>query len=288
MLNSTILDVAVGLIFTFLAMSLAVSSIVEAIASATKWRSTTLLQGVKDLLNDKNFKGLALEVYNHPLVDPIDSGTALTEKDLKRPPSYIEPVQFAEALMDILTINQNLTGDVKQKITAKVSDLQLRNFLIGLVERTGGDVARFRSGLARWFDNGMDRVSGVYKRRTQLWTFMIALIMATSMNINSITVGRELWVRPMFARTIAPNSNLQPGDALEQLGSLGVPVGWTAQRFSELKSPFGLEVLLGWLVTASATLFGAPFWFDALGRLVQIRGTGPSPAEKRSGGGSMT
>lgn len=288
MLNSTVLDVAIGVVFTFLAMSLAVSSIVEAIASATKWRSATLLQGVKDLLNDNNFKGLALEVYNHTLVDSIDSGAALTEKDLKHPPSYIDPVQFAEALMDILTINQNLTGDVKEKITAKVTDLQLRNFLIGLVERTGGDIAKFRSGLAHWFDNGMDRVSGAYKRKTQLWTFVIALIIAASMNVDSITVGRELWVRPMLAKTIAPNANLLPGDALKQLDTWGVPIGWTAQRFSELQSPLGLEVLLGWLVTAFATLFGAPFWFDALGRLVQLKGTGPSPADKRPESGGTT
>lgn len=37
MLGSTVLDVAIGLIFTFLAISLAVSAIVEAIASAMKW-----------------------------------------------------------------------------------------------------------------------------------------------------------------------------------------------------------------------------------------------------------
>lgn len=50
MFNSTILDVAVGLIFTFLAMSLAVSTVVEANASIRKWRSGTLLQWIKDLL----------------------------------------------------------------------------------------------------------------------------------------------------------------------------------------------------------------------------------------------
>ena len=288
MLNSTILDVAIGLTFTFLAMSLAVSSIVEAIASATKWRSTTLLQGVKDLLNDQNFNGLALEVYNHALVNPIDPGTALTEKDLNHPPSYIEPVQFAEALMDILAINQNLTEEAKQRIAAKVTDLQLRRFLIGLVERTGGDVAKFRSGLAHWFDNAMDRVSGTYKRKTQLWAFAIALIMAGSMNVNSINVGRELWIRPMLAKTISSNPNLKPADAIQQLEVLGVPIGWTAQRFGELESRLLPEVLLGLLITAFATLFGAPFWFDALGLLVQLKGTGPSPDVKRSKSGGIT
>lgn len=56
MFNSTVLDVAIGLIFTFLAISLAVSALVEAVASAMKWRSSTLLSGIKDLLNDPNFR----------------------------------------------------------------------------------------------------------------------------------------------------------------------------------------------------------------------------------------
>jgi hypothetical protein len=89
MFNSTVLDVAVGLIFTFLALSLAVSTMVEAIASVLKWRSGTLLQGVKDLLNDQEFTDLARAVYNHALVDPRDDGKAATEKELRRKPTYI-------------------------------------------------------------------------------------------------------------------------------------------------------------------------------------------------------
>jgi hypothetical protein len=71
MFNSTVLDVAVGLIFTFLAISLAVSAIVESIASVLKWRSSTLLEAVKELLNDSSFSGLALNIYNHALVGPL-------------------------------------------------------------------------------------------------------------------------------------------------------------------------------------------------------------------------
>jgi hypothetical protein len=286
MLNSTILDVAIGLVFTFLAMSLAVSAIVEAVASAAKWRCTMLLQGVKGLLNDTSFKGLALEVYNHALVNPLAPGTASTEKDLKQLPSYIEPGQFAAALMDVLTIGRNLTGDMKQAIATKVTDLQLRNYLTGLVDRTGGDPAKIQSGLAEWFENAMNRLSGTYKRKTQVWTFVIALIMAGLMNVNSIHVGRELWLRPMLARTLSSNPNLKPIDAFTQLETLGVPVGWTSQRLGELRSLTGLEVFFGWLITAAATLFGAPFWFDALEKLGRVKGTGPSPAEKRSGTGA--
>jgi hypothetical protein len=91
MFNSTVLDVAIGLIFTFLAISIAVSAIVEMFASAMKWRSSTLLSGIKDLLNDPDFSGLALAIYNHALVNPQDAGTAKNEKEVVNPPAYMEP-----------------------------------------------------------------------------------------------------------------------------------------------------------------------------------------------------
>jgi hypothetical protein len=36
----------------------------------------------------------------------------------------------------------------------------------------------------------------------------------------------------------------------------------------------------GWLITAFAALFGAPFWFDVLQSVIRLKGSGPSPAEK--------
>jgi hypothetical protein len=286
MLNSTILDVAIGLVFTFLAMSLAVSAIVESVASAMKWRASILLQGVKDLLNDPTFKGLALEMYNHPLVNPRDSGTATTEKDLKNLPAYVQPVQFADALMDVLKIGTDSAENMQKKISTKVTDVQLNGLLAGLVDRSGGDLTKIRAGIAEWFDNGMDRLSGSYKRKTQVWSFMLALVIAAAMNVSVISVGRELWLRPMLARTIGATPNLRPMDAFKQLEMLGVPIGWTAERLQDVQGLGGLEALLGWFVTAAATLFGAPFWFDALEKIVRVKGTGPSPGDRRSDTGA--
>jgi hypothetical protein len=38
--------------------------------------------------------------------------------------------------------------------------------------------------------------------------------------------------------------------------------------------------LAGIFITALAAMQGAPFWFDLLKRLVNLRGTGANPAEK--------
>jgi hypothetical protein len=35
---------------------------------------------------------------------------------------------------------------------------------------------------------------------------------------------------------------------------------------------------LGLLITTFALGFGAPFWFDALGKLARVRNSGPAPA----------
>jgi hypothetical protein len=58
MFNSPILDVAFGLMFSFLAISLAAGTIYEAVASVAKLRSKTLLSGIKTLVNDPTASGL--------------------------------------------------------------------------------------------------------------------------------------------------------------------------------------------------------------------------------------
>jgi hypothetical protein len=53
MFNSAIIDVAIGMVLTFLAVSLAASAITEAISSFMKLREKTLLKGIQDLRTTK-------------------------------------------------------------------------------------------------------------------------------------------------------------------------------------------------------------------------------------------
>ena len=95
MFNSSILDVAIGIVFAFLTVSIVTSAIVEALSSMLKWRSGTLLDGVKALVNDPTFTQLALQLYGHASINPL--GTAPD----KRLPAYIDRAQFAKALLDV-------------------------------------------------------------------------------------------------------------------------------------------------------------------------------------------
>jgi hypothetical protein len=288
MFNSTILDLALGLVFIFLALSLAVSATVEAMASIRNWRSRTLLHGVKELLNDAEFSALARDIYNHALVNPRDDGNAVTEHDLKSPPAYIDPKGFAYALIDLTNLAGKSPAAMKAEIDSKIKNRQLNDFLNGIIDRTSGDLGRVRDELAAWFDNGMDRVSGAYKRKTQAWSFVVALIMIVVLNVSAIDIGRVLWQQPTISRTIAANPNQTLAQALKQLdelGNTGIPIGWTETNRAAFCSTRGIWTSLGWVVTAIATLFGAPFWFDALQRIVRLRSAGPTPGEKRPDSG---
>jgi hypothetical protein len=57
------------------------------------------------------------------------------------------------------------------------------------------------------------------------------------------------------------------------LRDIDYSAGWT------LAFPIILNSLFGWLLTAVAVTFGAPFWFDTLNKIMVIRST-VKPREK--------
>jgi hypothetical protein len=283
MFNSTVLDVLAGVVFTFLAVSLVASAATEAVASALKWRSATLLQGIKTLLNDPKFTGLAQAIYQHALVSPRSDGTAVSERALERAPSYIEPSSFADALIEITQIVQTAPDDLKHAIDDRIDSPQIRQLLHGMVDRTAGDLDAMRREIAGWFDNAMDRLSGAYKRRTQVWCFLIALALAGILNVSTLHVARVLWHQPDIARSITADPAISPLQALQTLEELPLPIGWTTVDLGTQGAVDWAARLLGWIITAVATLFGAPFWFDVLQRVARLKGSGPSPAERARG-----
>jgi hypothetical protein len=49
-----------------------------------------------------------------------------------------------------------------------------------------------RKNIENWFDSSMDRVSGFYKRRSQLIIMVMGFLLSVGMNVNSITLVRAL------------------------------------------------------------------------------------------------
>jgi hypothetical protein len=101
MLGSSTLEVAIGVIFLYLLLSLLCTAINEGIASLLNKRGKNLFEGIKNLLNDPLFTGLAQQLYTHGLVNGISQNATNPEKP-NRLPSYMSANTFALALIDIL------------------------------------------------------------------------------------------------------------------------------------------------------------------------------------------
>src|SRR5205807_6794811 len=120
MFNSTILDVAIGMIFVYLLLSLICSAANEIVELWLKKRATDLERGIRELLipnspSDAN-NDLVHKLYDHALINGLfkgtyaDSGIAAQSwiarfwRYIKgtRLPSYIPSRNFALGLMDLI------------------------------------------------------------------------------------------------------------------------------------------------------------------------------------------
>lgn len=186
MLGSAILDVAIGLIFVFLIMSLIVTAVSELIASALSWRAKYLEEGILNLFRPSADGGeskaseIAAKIYDHPLVN-----------SLSRPggkPSYIPSRTFALSMLDSIATVYNVAPNAKANVTAFIAGIpegDVKKALTALAEEAGNDVEKLKVNIEVWFNNAMDRVSGWYKRRTQVVHVILGVIFAFALNVDT-------------------------------------------------------------------------------------------------------
>lgn len=282
MLNSTVPEVAIGLVFCFSALSLIVSSINEGISSFLKLRGKYLLSGLKTLLNDPAGNKLVLALYNHARLHAGGSGMATNLTQLRGLPSYVEPRQFAVALTEVLHAKSGTAGDLLSAIQA-VPDPQLRQVMLSMYLRAGGDLQRFEAEVAYWFDNWMDRMAGNYKRTMQWSSLLIGAVLTVAMNIDALHLFKVLWAHPALMSHVDVAQLTDAHSAMDNLTVTSLPIGWEQAPFTYADRALSwtysanqfAQMAAGWALTASSTLFGSPFWFDLLQRVTNLRGTGP-------------
>lgn len=282
MFDSTVLEVAVGLTFCFCSVSLIVSSVSEGIASFLKLRARYLLRGLKTLLDDPSGSALVRDLYHHARLNPVASTSAASIDQLPGLPSYVEPRQFAIALVDVLQAAAGTPGDSVAAVE-QVPSPALRAALKNMLRRAGNDPQRFENEVAYWFDRAMDHLSGDYKRTMQWCALLVGFTLALLMNIDALHLFQVLWAHPALLRQIDTGVLLDTQGALRSLTVTSLPVGWERAPFSYdagvLRWNYSVGALAqmaaGWAITASSTLFGSPFWFDLLQKITRLRGTGP-------------
>ncbi len=295
MFGTTLLEVIIGLVFVYLILSLICSAVQETFAAVLSWRSNTLQVGIKNLLDDPNIKDAAgnirdlkREVYNHPLIQK------LAKKD--KHPSYIPSRNFALALLDVLKDPSAPGGPLTEAedTVSRLPDGPIKKALVGLIDSGQGDIAQVRKNIEDWYDDTMDRVSGWYKRNAQKWMFGIAFVLVACINVDSVHIAQRLWRDPQLRAQVVAHADVLVGEKptdqkqkeikklRKELDEL--PIGWDRASLDSFSADpgFSISKVFGWVLTTIAVSLGAPFWFDGLNKLLNIRAAGRRPEKATS------
>jgi len=195
-----------------------------------------------------------------------------------------------------------------------------------LIDAAQNDLDKARLNIEAWFEGGMQRVSGWYKKTAQRILLVLGFIVAIVFNVDTLQIATQLSRSAELRRSLADAAtqvvetrrfggvaiNVTDTDVqvaqedlkkfagrVQELDKMGLPIGFSClnplmqgvatrgvkQLVSECyaqakKQDSGAWVLklIGWLITGLAVALGAPFWFDLLNKLVNLRGSGPRPA----------
>ena len=329
---SVILDVAIGVSLIFLLLSLIASSVQEIIAGIFAWRGTYLSKGIDVILDNRatasfsfagagdwlrahftrkagvtvaeeTRKSLECEQKNTGQMPDQADVVLLRVQDVQRHPllrssptdlpSYVPARNFALAFMEVLRDGSGAPVFTQVETTiAALPPGDLQATLSAFVHDSAGDIDVFRKHIETWFDDAMDRVSGIYKRLTQYSMLIIGLFIALTLNVDSLHIVKTLWVTPsMRAVLVAQASQVSDpagdqGSAVEKaqhrirdFEESHFPAGWP-DKLEPDRRTYALHSLPGWLITAVAISLGAPFWFALLQNFMNLRNAGVKP--KRS------
>ena len=296
------LDLAIGLSFVFLLLSLLASTIQEFIAAFFGLRARTLQEGLRNMLAGD--KDVVAAFYKHPLIDALYRGKVKREDlgkgGLRRTkgPSYVSPRAFATFVLDAVAPSEGQLNVFKTaEGTLEGLPDAVKSRLQPLLDAAGNDLEEFRKSIEAWYDDSMARVSGWYKRKTQVLLLVIGAAVVIALNANALIVAGRLWsdqtVRAAVVQQAGQAASQPEGDTararltnaasdVASVEKIGVPMGWSGDAKPKWGGSGWITTLAGWLLTITAISLGAPFWFDTLGRLSRLRSSGkpetPLPA----------
>jgi hypothetical protein len=286
MFGSSALEVGVGIALLFLFVSLICTSFQEGLEAILKSRASDLERGIRLLLHDPQGSGATKTFFAHPLIYSLfkgqyqpgslvpdgKGGLVMPRADRANLPSYIPAANFSAALIDLVATGRlsapgasvaSAAGQGAKPRPATLAEWRraadaitgndpVARAVRSAFELAGGDLQAARTNLESWYNGTMDRVSGWYKRRAQFSLFLVGLLIAMGLNIDAITIVRELSVNADLRKaaltvaenTVADRAGTRPAEggqeaadrlararadyemARQAIEEIGYPVGW--------------------------------------------------------------
>jgi hypothetical protein len=220
-----ILEVGIGLALVFTLVALICSIVNEWISAMLEKRGNLLWEGIENLVGQE----LRGDICGHQLMQGLVRKQTWFDAILKRilpgidraKPSYVPTEMFVATLLDIIGAraaaggNPRVAGQLPTTFAGLQTAVQnangvpdnVKQALLALVNDAGGAAAdqleKAKKHIGDWFDAGMGRVTGWYKRWSQLVLILVGLGVAFFLGVDCIAIAKRLWTDPVVREQVA-------------------------------------------------------------------------------------
>lgn len=303
---TALVDVAIGLTLIYVGVALLVTTVNELILNVFNSRARGLKKSLAELF-------AVLELGNIP-------GLEALKVELEAAKSYIYPKGLAQVIVGLAKSPNPLPPGQANQVVPNLMDLvdklppsPLKRVLGAMVQSSGGKIDELVAELEQWIDSSLKVLSDDFKRCLQWITLMVGFALAAALNLDSAAAASSLYADKQlrdglvasaqnYVKQTTPDlieqcsklslDERRASDECKPVLALGTAIATRAEEFASL--PFGwtdatkydscswIIRIGGWLLTAIAAALGAPFWFDLLNRLVNLRNSvAPPKVEKK-------
>ncbi len=296
------IDILISLSVVMLVASMAVTVMTGFINHLRNARGKHLLQGITDLLRlmdpdltQKAVDTIGATVLTHPLIRDAKGrmGAVIHREELTKllmelavgdGPHRLDDGTQARLRQTLSTHGIPNPQATLEKIRALTLRLEKSNPELSNMARSNLAIlheaeSRFIGKINSWFDPTMDRVSQRFTASARATTFFCGLILAVSLQLDSVALVNRISVDDALRQSLVNQaqkiSNEAPADStysrdlygpvIDQ-GVISVPkYPEDFERFADVRH------LIGILFSTLLLSLGAPFWYNALNKFLQLR-----------------
>lgn len=244
-------------------------------------------------------------IFVTALLDKITIAPATQGEDkVQLPPKSL--AEYIEAIKNSTLIS----GELKRTFLSLAYEAEKA---AAIPAQLKSELDHFRERMENWYNKNAERLTGKFKSGSVTpATFCVALVATVLLNADSVAIGKYLYQNKEAAKEIAQQAmvtideyknrvekikagpdttGLKTEAALKQIVqntqqlrqdirylkdslTVALPLGWKDGKIdlSQTGNHF-----VGWLASILAICMGAPFWFDLLNKIANLRNTGSRP-----------
>ncbi|TVP65897.1 MAG: hypothetical protein EA343_02260 [Nodularia sp. (in: Bacteria)] len=244
-----------------------------------------------------SLKGLRPNI--HEIVQLINIGSDVHQGFINE---FSDPDSEAyKTFQDFSTTLQSLKENLPPSVVCNMVNLAKRAQTKAKTTEEG--IYLLQQEIKQTFDKSMVRASGVYKRNAKGVALIIGFSIAVMANADAFHIVSRLSKDSSLRIAIVNNAgqivqannsskNLEnlKAETEKVLAEIALPIGWNTINLEQQidwnatkKINFSVwklfPMIFGWFVSGIAIAMGAPFWFDLLGKIVNVRNAGNPPAD---------